>query len=388
MKIITVIAEYNPFHNGHEKHLKYIKEKLKADKIIVLLSGNFTQRGEPAVLNKFVRAKCAVNAGADLVIELPSVFSTSNAETFSKGAISIIDDLNVSEGICFGVESGEKEEYLTAANILNNEDEEFKTALKEELKSGVSLAKAKFNSAKKTKKELNENLMASPNNVLGLEYVKAIINKNSSLNVYPVIRHGDHNDESLKKNVTSALSIRKELEKGDIKKVKGVVPDYVYKELKTPPLFDKIILSGILTDKKEKLKALPDCTEGLENRLKSCVNNCESLEEFVEKVSTKRYTKTRIKRICVSNLLGITLSLQKSALNKKSYAKVLAVKKESLDLLSLIEKSSSIPLLTRRSDLNKLNAFQKKCFSLDELSVNLYNLVANEKENPYQMLII
>ena len=126
MKITAVIAEYNPFHNGHAEHIKYIKEHTDCDKLLVLMSGNFTQRGENAVENKFVRAEWAIKSGADMVVELPSVFATANAEIFATGAVKLLTDLNSVNELCFGVESGDRDSYLSLASAMNNESKEFK----------------------------------------------------------------------------------------------------------------------------------------------------------------------------------------------------------------------------------------------------------------------
>ena len=182
MKICSCIAEYNPFHLGHLKHIDYIKTVLGADKVIVVMSGNFTQRGEPAVLDKFTRAKHAIIAGADLVIELPTVFATANAETFATGAVNLIHSLGCVDQLCFGVESGDKNAYLTLATALANESKEYKKALKEKLESGISLAKAKFEALKMLDNaEYDANLLSSPNNILGLEYTKALIKNKSNI---------------------------------------------------------------------------------------------------------------------------------------------------------------------------------------------------------------
>ena len=148
MDVCAVIAEYNPFHLGHVKHLSYVKNVLGAKKIVVVMSGNFTQRGEPAVLDKFTRAKHAILSGADMVVELPTVFATANAEIFAKGAIKVIESLGICDGICFGVESGKVDDYVKLATALNNESKEFKKILKEKLDGGISLAKAKFETIK------------------------------------------------------------------------------------------------------------------------------------------------------------------------------------------------------------------------------------------------
>jgi predicted nucleotidyltransferase len=389
MKICACIAEYNPFHLGHLKHIDYIKTKLNADKIIVIMSGNFTQRGEVAVLNKFTRARHAILAGADLVIELPTVFATSNAETFAKGAINIINSLGVCDGVCFGVESGDRNDYLNLAKEMNNESKEFKRALKEQLDTGISLAKAKFNALKSLGKEFDENLIGSPNNILGLEYTKAILKSNPSLQIYPMIREGDHNDTTLKKGITSASSIRECLKEGTIKKAKKSMPPFVYSDLKGYPfLFEQIAMAKIILSSNEELKQISDCTEGLENRIKAFSKDIFNLDELVDKVYTKRYTKSRVRRIITANLLGINQDLVSECLANKLYAKVLAVNSNSLDLISMLSEKSAVPVLTRKSDTSLLKKTAEKCHEKDLLSSEIYNLILGEKQNPFQMVIV
>ena len=390
MKICACIAEYNPFHMGHLKHIDYIKNTLNAEKIIVVMSGNFTQRGEPAVLDKFTRARHAILAGADMVIELPTVFATANAEVFAKGSINIINSLNLVNGLCFGVESGEKEDYIALAKAMNNESKEFRKTLKEYLDSGVSLAKAKFETVKALEGDCFDSaLISSPNNILGLEYTKAIIKNKSDVEIYPMLREGDHNDIKLKKGITSATSIREALKTGTIKKAKKNLPPFVYKDLKDYPFcFDKMIMSKLITTTSEQLKDLPDCTEGLENRIKALSKDNHSIEALVEKVSTKRYPHARIRRILTANLLGIKRSFLLDCLNEKLYAKVLAIKEESKDLIAELGKTSSIPLLTRKSDYSLLKKTAKECFDLDVLATDLYSLATATSINEHQMLII
>ena len=188
MKICALIAEYNPFHLGHLKHIDYIKNSLKAEKIIVVMSGNFTQRGEIAVTDKFKRARHAILAGADAVIELPTVFATANAEIFATGAVNLINSLGVVDGLCFGVESGDKESYIDLAKAMVNESKEFKELLKEHLDRGVSLAKAKFLTINELEGgRFDPNLVNSPNNVLALEYTKAILKNKSNIEILPML---------------------------------------------------------------------------------------------------------------------------------------------------------------------------------------------------------
>lgn len=389
MKICACIAEYNPFHLGHLKHINYIKNELGAEKVIVIMSGNFTQRGEPAVLNKFKRAELAVIYGADAVIELPTVFATANAETFAKGAINVINSLPNVDSICFGVESGNRQDYLSLATALNDESKEFKRILKENLDKGVSLAKAKYNAVSATRGEFDENLLSTPNNILGVEYTRAILSLNSNIEIYPMLRNGDHNDETLKKGITSAKSIRKYVKAGLIKKIKKNVPPFVYKSLKGYPYdFDKLIMSKVLLSSKEEMSKIPDCTEGLENRIKALSKDNLDVETLIEKVSSRRYTKARIRRILIANLLGITKDFLDDCLKSPLYAKVLAVNGKEKEIISVLSENSSIPLLTRKSDISLLKKTAIKCYELDVLSNDLYNLVANEKNNENYMVIV
>lgn len=390
MKFCACIAEYNPFHLGHLKHIEYMKNELGAENVIVLMSGNFTQRGEPAVLNKFTRAKQAIIAGADAVIELPTVFATANAETFASGAINLLDDLNVIDGLCFGVESGLKEQFFALACALLDETKEFKKTLKKHLDEGVSLAKAKFLTVKEIKGEdFNEALISLPNNILGLEYSKAILKRNSGIQTFPMLRDGDHNSIVLKKGITSATSIRQKIREGKLKKLKKNLPPYVYEDLKPYPFaFDIITTAALITATKEKLAEIPDCTEGLENRIKALLKDNKNIDSLIEKISTKRYTATRIRRIFTANLLGINKEFTDECLNSKLYAKILAVNADKKEIISALSEKSSIPVLTRKSDLAELKKTALKSYELDVLANDVYNLATNENSNENYMVVI
>lgn len=390
MKICACVAEYNPFHLGHLKHIEYMKNELGAEKVVVLMSGNFTQRGEPAVLNKFTRAKQAIIAGADAVIELPTVFATANAETFATGAVNLLDDLGAIDGLCFGVESGLKENFFALANAMLDETKEFKKILKSHLEEGVSLAKAKFMTVKELRGEdFAEELISLPNNILGLEYSKAILKRNSGIQTYPMLREGDHNSLILKKGITSATSIRQKIREGKLKKLKKNLPPYVYDDLKPYPFaFDKITTAALITATKEKLAGIADCTEGLENRIKALLKDNKHIDALVEKISTKRYTAARIRRIFIANLLGITKEFTDECLESRLYAKVLAINSESKDLIATLSESSRIPILTRKSDAQELKKTAEKSFELDVLANDIYNLATGENSNENQMIII
>ena len=390
MKICAVIAEYNPFHLGHKKQFDFIKNTLCADKIIVVMSGNFTQRGEPAVLDKYTRAKHAILAGADMVIELPTVFATANAEIFAKGATTIIDKLNVVDELCFGVESGEKQDFVLLAQAMNNESKEFKKILKEQLDKGVSLAKAKFEAVKKTSQgNFDNSLVSLPNNILGVEYTKALLSLNSAIEISPMLREGDHRDKTLKKGITSATSIRSTLKSGKKSAVKSNVPTYVYKDLNGyPTLLEGLIVADAIKRSASQIERVPDCTEGLENRIKALVKDNKDLDELVEKITTKRYTETRIRRILLSNFLGIDKKTAPAVLKDGLYAKILAVKKQSKDLISLLCDSADIPILTRKSDVLKLDTHARESYEIDTCANDLYSLATAQNINENLMLII
>lgn len=391
MKTIAIVAEYNPLHFGHLKQLEYVKNTLKADNVIVLMSGSFTQRGEPAVLDKYKRAKHAVIAGVDTVIELPTVFATANAEIFAKGAMKILDSIGNIDGICFGAESGEKEDFIRLAKLLNDESKEYKKALKELLDEGVSLAKAKFEALKRTGVDFDEKLVTLPNNILGIEYTKALLALNSKIEIYPLIREGDHNSTKFDKSrIASARSIRESLKTGKKRKTKRHVPSFVYKDLKEYPyLFDKLIMAKALLSPSESIAKTPDCSEGLENRIKSLAVDNKSMEVLLDKVCTKRYTKSRINRILTANFLGITKDFVDKCLKKSNlYAKVIAVNSSNQEILPLIKKDAMLPVITRRSDLLDLDETAKECYALDVTATDVYFLITDNGKNDNQMSVI
>ena len=390
MKVCAVIAEYNPFHLGHLKQMEYIKTALGAEKVVVIMSGDFTQRGEPAILDKFTRAKHAVIAGADAVIELPAVFAVSGAEVFAKGAVKILDDLGVVDGLCFGTESGAEKEFMQTAAALNDESKEFKRALKSQLDTGVSFAKAKFLALKETHGEdINEDLLDKPNSILGVEYCRALLSYGSDIKIFPLPRENGHNDRELKKGICSATAIREAIKQGKKKKTKKSLPRYVFNDLGEYPFaFDELTVSAAILRSEKELSAVPDCTEGLENRIKALVKDNKDLNTLVEKVSTKRYTSARVRRILTCNLLGITAELTEKCLKEPLYAKILAFNKDAKEFVAEICKKSRIPVLMRKSDVSGLKKTALACYEKDVLANDLYNLATKDRVNENFTLIV
>ncbi len=384
MKIATTVCEYNPFHNGHIKHLDFIKENIKPDYTIVFMSGNFVQRGDLAVADKYTRAVWGIKGGADLVIELPSVFAVGNAETFSSGAVKLMNALNVPCSFCFGAESGDVESFKTNAKYLLNESKEFKSLIKEYLNNGESLVRAKYLALKSLNPDgFNSELFENPNNILGLEYTKAIIKNNADIEIVPLLRDAKHNDDTLYKKLTSASSIRAAIGNTRKGKLKSVVPDYVYEDLPDAlPNMDKPLMTNILTSDTEDMKKVPDCTEGLENRIKYLCEVNTHFDTALSKIITKRYTETRIRRICVANLLKITNGLVKDGLDDALYFKVLAANKKGLELIGELKNKAKYPFLTRKSDYS-LSGTAKKVFAVDTLSCRLYSLFTDSRVNEF-----
>ncbi len=352
------------------------------------MSGNFTQRGEIAVLDKFSRAKHAVLSGVDLVIELPTVFATASAEFFASGAVKLINSLPGEKVICFGAECGDKQALFKIASSMLDESEEFKTLLKEELKKGVSLLKARELALLKTA-DLNAEILSKPNNVLGVEYIKAILKNGYDIGVEVLKREGsEYNDEEISSSVPSALAVRTAIKNGEVKNLKGLIPDCTLSDLPTAlPSLDNEILYSVLSSKKSELKNVLDCIEGLENRITACAKESVTLSELIEKVKTKRYTTARIKRILLSCLLKIDKDLVRSALKSKLYLKVLAYNGKKADLLPAFSKSA-YPLLTRKSDTAKLGKTAFSVFEKDAFSCCVYSLATKLKLNENSMLIV
>ena len=354
------------------------------------MSGNFTQRGEGAILDKFTRATHAIKAGADIVIELPTVFAISNAEIFAKGGVKLINSMPKPNGICFGTETDNLNGLIEIAKLLSSESDDFKSVLKRELDSGEPLVKARVTALlETTNNKIDKSILDTPNNILGIEYVKAILENNYDLTISHLKREGDgYNQTKLKSEYPSALAIRTAIESGNLNSVNGFLPSCVYSDLPNKlPSFDKEIIFALHKLSKAEISAIMDCSEGLENKIKSAIKNSFTLSDLIANLKSKRYTETRLKRILFSAMLGITKEFTLECLNSDLYLKVLAINKEKQKVLSDLS-TSKYPLITRKSDINKLSGTALKCFEKDVESNDIYNLVTNNKTNEYDMKII
>ena len=374
MKICGIICEYNPFHFGHEYQLREAQRLSGADAVICFMSGNFVQRGEASVLEKHVRARHAVLGGADAVIELPTCFATSSAEIFAKGAIHLLSSIPELSVLCFGAESATASELKKAATLLLNEPKEISEKIQILLSKGISYAKAR---AEAWKEAIDPALLTSPNNILALEYTKAILSKNINLEILPIQRQGSgYLEKTLSTKYPSATAIREAIHKGT--PVYGIA-DYVKNDLPTSLEngLDLIENYAILNKTVNEIAQTPDCTEGLEYAFKNALS--QGKRHLAERLTSARYTTSRIRRILLQNMLNITKEDIKRYLQTPLYLNVLAVKKSRTDLLSVLGNAKA-PLIIRAHDEEKLSPVALQCFQTDIFAERVYSQLYPLKE--------
>ena len=391
MNITGIITEYNPFHNGHKFHLEESKKQTKSDGTICIMSGNFVQRGGPAIIDKWKRTEMALNNGVDLIIELPTFYAVSSAEFFAKGAVSILNSLNIVNNLFFGSEIGDAKALSEIAKVLVSEDERFQNILKENLSLGLTFEKAREKSLIEylNSSEIN-NIITSSNNILGIEYIKAILKLNSSINPVALKREGsNYNDKSLSQTFSSATSIREVLKNtSNIEDLKNIIP------LESYEVFSKLQEQDYrFTFEEEmfkyiKYKIQTNCvnfnnlyevTEGLDNKIIKEISSSNSLHEFILKIKSKRYTYSKISRILTHIYLGLDNDDFKDIANENNlYVRVLGFNKTGREILSLIKANSSIPLITKvprftNNPLLKFDLQATACYSLLNDKVNPFN---------------
>ena len=394
MKVAGIIAEFNPFHNGHKYLIQEAKKKANADFVVVLMSGSFTQNGNVAIYDKFKRAKAAIEEGVDLVIELPTFYSISSGEYFATGAIDLLNKLNIIDYVFFGSESGDINDIADIANVELINKEQILKLTKEEKKKGITYAKAHENALKSylTPPQIKE--LQKPNNILAIEYLKALKKTNSKIIPYTVKRKGNSiSDTNIEKeeNFTSATSIRQYIMlKKDLKILEKYVPDNMYEIMLTqkPLLNDdiyNIIKFSILNNMKniQNLQSINGITEGIENKIISALSISKSYDEFIHNIKSKRYTLSSIKRMILNILLNITkIDFNKLYLNI-NYAHILSMSSNGKTLLSSLSNVSNINLLTKISPkvLNLLNETDKQSLDIDIFASNILSILLNENIN-------
>lgn len=350
-KVLGIIAEYNPFHNGHLYHLEQSKKITGASYTVAIMSGNFTQRGSTSLIDKWEKAKCAIENGIDLVIELPVLYATSSAENFADGAIKILDSLKVVDYISFGSESDNLKILDKFAEVLYLEPKEYKNILSHELNKGISYPKARENALMMYLNDIRKyvNVLSSPNNILGIEYLKAL--KKYKSNIIPVAIprfEVGYNDLGYTGNIASSTSIRNILKNNGLDIIQKLIPPHTYssiiKNIKLghiiPDLsvFEHQIIYNLRKMDISQIAELADVSEGLEFAIKNAANSCNSLVEFLSIIKSKRYTTTRIQRILLYSLLGITKKDIELSRKTQPYIRILGFNQKGKFLLSEVAK--------------------------------------------------
>ena len=393
MKICAIVAEYDPFHNGHKYLLQRARQLSDADKMLVIMSGNFTQRGEAAVLDKYTRAKHAVLNGADAVIELPALFATAPAELFARGAVKILSSIPSVQALAFGCEDDDKTLFQDTAKMLTKEANGFKEKLKEKLKAGFSFIAARAQTVGELSGE-SIALIEKPNNILGVEYTKALQFFHSPIQPLPVKRiGGGFKDKKLQGELSSASAIREHIREADkrtVKLLRASLPDDVYADLSKVKQTNlkQLAVYSLHTKTPTDLKKIVGCNEGLENRFIALIKDTDDYDVLVNKMTSKRYTSSRLRRILLSSFLSFTQSDIEDALKSELYLKVLAVKKESSEELLSALHESPYPLVTRKKDVETLKKPALHCFEKDVHANDLYNFLTGERLNEYFTLFV
>ena len=413
MKTAGIIAEYNPFHKGHEYQIRYTKEKLKADYVIVAMSGDYVQRGTPALISKHTRAEMALRCGADLVLEMPVSVSTASAEAFAMGGVSLLDGLGVVDMLCFGSESGEISALKELAEILAEEPEEYKKLLKSFLSEGLTFPAARSQALTEYFKNprnfrgddfdgvltplLNEvtQILNTPNNILGIEYCKALLRLNSRIRPVTIRREGMgyHETTVPEGNSTvaspdlqsptdffaSATAIRNLIlqDSPDPDALASQIPEQAFPvfqkavnsgEFLTESSLDSILSYCLMKENGKSLSSYMDVSEDLARRIINQQNLLLSFSQSVSVLKTRELTQTRIQRA----LLHIILNIH-TAPAQIPFARVLGFRRESSELLSQIKQHSQIPLITKLADAqNLLDSEGNQILSETVFSSNLY----------------
>lgn len=377
MKAVGLIVEYNPFHNGHLYHMEEAKKLADADYVVCVMSGNFVQRGAPAIVDKYTRTHMALACGADLIIELPAAFATGSAEDFAAAGIRLLDGLGAVDSLCFGSERGELDPFYQVARALAEEPPKYQALLRNGLKEGLSYPAARSHALTQYAAEhfcLEENLLDSPNNILGLEYLKALYRQGSSMRPLTIKRHiSSYHSQSLEGVFSSASAIRKELKTGAVG-LKEQMPESAHALLSRccyleADDFSQLLsyrLLSLLHDGRD-LSDFADVSPELASRIKriGCFGTCSQIAMALK---TKQYTYTRISRALLHILLDIKsrdMDLWKKEGYVK-YARVLGFRRRAVPLLSEIKKAGSLPLLTKTA------GFADPLFQSEVLASDVY----------------
>ena len=384
MKISGIICEYNPFHNGHMYHIQKTREN-GATHIVAVMSGNFVQRGDVAIIDKFERAKAAVRCGADLVIELPVAYALSGAEGFARGAMYILNSMGCIDEVSFGSESGDMNKILSAvqASLAFENTTELRTLME----SGVTYPAAIQQLATQKYGRQVGDIFEGANNLLAIEYIKATSYLNSKITPFTIARkNAGHDQPDIICNFASASFIRQNVKENAYS---DLMPEPMYealslavKEGRTANVanLEKAILYKMRMMSPIELRNVPDVAQGLEHRIYEA-RTASTVAEMMNTIKTKRYTMSRIRRILMNCLLGIT---KDDTTTPPLYGRILAINERGTDILNIAKGKSRIPLATSLAKLSEINAVTRRCAELEALSTDIYG-VAMDKVQPVEL---
>ncbi len=390
-KILGIVAEYNPFHNGHLYHIEKSKQEAQADYVVAIMTGNFTQRGDTSIVDKWEKTKMALNNGVDLVIELPTIFSISSAENFAYGSMKILNKLGIIDYLSFGIEEDNISNLEYIAEILANEPKEFQELLKNELSKGESFAKARAEAINKFINKNNPNnnnytdILTGSNNILAIEYLKTLKRMKSKIKPIGIKRNSVfYNSKRIIDNYASSTGIRHLIQIKKINEVSRLMPNtsfrILYENIRNNTynlnvnVFSKEIIYKLRMMSSEEIADLPDVTEGLENLIKSSVDKTNNLDELINMIKSKRYTQTRIQRILLYSLLGIKKEDMEIAKKITPYIRVLGFNNNGKEIISKINsKVKVITSIKKFEDQNK-NVKYNKMLDIDKRATDIYTL--------------
>lgn len=391
--ITGIIAEYNPFHNGHAYQIEQARLLTGCDFLVVVMSGDYVQRGAPAVFDKYTRARMALACGADLVLELPVACSCASAEFFASGAVSLLDGLGCVDFLCFGSESGDLQSLMEPARILAKESPVFQEALRRGLSLGLSFPAARKEAFRACAS--NPDILDLPNNILGIEYLKALLQRESIIKPVTIKREGQgYHDTLLDSGFASASGIRRFLKQEEaplsaLPALKESLPDPVMEVLKdtlahTLPVweedFSMLLRYELLRQSASDLTRYADISPDLGRRLKNCADKFSSFSEFVALVKTKDVTYTRITRALFHILLNLTGEDTRNSV-AMPYARILGFRKDHSRILGLLKENSRIPIIPKAADYKTyLTPDLQPLFEKDLFAANLYETIAAAKQ--------
>ena len=389
-KVLGIIAEYNPFHNGHLYHLEESKKITGSKYVVAVISGNFTQRGDTSIVDKWTKTKMALDNGCDLVIELPLIYSISSAENFAAGGVKILNSLKVVDYISFGAETSDVNILDKIANILYEEPKEYKSLLTSQLNKGMSFPKARQNALMMYLNDIRDyaETLSAPNNILGIEYIKSLKKLKSKIVLVPIERYETgYNDLSYTSDIASASAIRNIVKNGGFQPLKSLIPKTNFQLLTNQiklgqnvndlSVFEKQIIYNLRVMSTSEIANLPDVSEGLEYALKKAANISNNLDDLIENIKSKRYTLTRIRRILLYSLLKLTKKDMEISKKVNPYIRVLGFNNKGKYLLSEAIKQN--PRLEVITSVKKFldSSFNKNLINMlekDILATNIYTI--------------